>query len=37
MAKYLQDPFQFVQQEAGFVLQNPEWGVTLFDTPYNAD
>ncbi|ALV42226.1 hypothetical protein AU252_14630 [Pseudarthrobacter sulfonivorans] len=37
MAMYLQDPLQFVQRETGIVLQNPEWGVTLFDTPYDAD
>ncbi|MHA7298679.1 hypothetical protein [Pseudarthrobacter sp. MDT1-22] len=37
MAIYLQDPLQFVQRETGIVLQNPEWGVTLFDTPYDAD
>lgn len=37
MAKYLQDPFQFVQQDAGIILQNAEWGVTLARTPYDAD
>lgn len=36
MAMYLQDPLQFVQRETGIVQQNPEWGVTLFDTPYDA-
>lgn len=35
-AMYLQDPLQFVQRETGIVQQNPEWGVTLFDTPYDA-
>ncbi|BAS10767.1 hypothetical protein AHiyo4_41890 [Arthrobacter sp. Hiyo4] len=34
---YLQDLFQFVQREIGIVLQNPEWGVILYDAPYDAD
>lgn len=34
MARYLPGPLQFAPKEAGIVLHNPEWGVTLFRTPY---
>lgn len=34
MARYLQGPLQFAPKEAGIVLHNPEWGVSLFRTPY---
>jgi hypothetical protein len=34
MARYLREPLQFVQQEAGIALHNSDWGVTLFRTPY---
>ncbi|MCU1533092.1 MAG: hypothetical protein JWO49_2663 [Arthrobacter sp.] len=37
MAKYLQGPLQFVQQDAGIALHNSEWGITLFRTPYEAN
>lgn len=36
MKRYLQAPFQFAQRETGIVLHNPEWGITLFRTPYSA-
>ncbi len=36
MKRYLQAPLQFAQREAGIVLHNPEWGITLFRTPYEA-
>jgi len=36
MKRYLQAPLQFAQREAGVVLHNPEWGITLFRTPYEA-
>ena len=36
MNRYLQAPLQFTWRESGIVLHNPEWGVTLFHTPYEA-
>lgn len=36
MHRYLQAPLQFARRESGIVLHNPEWGVTLFRTPYEA-
>ncbi|NUU31818.1 hypothetical protein [Arthrobacter sp. C9C5] len=36
MKRYLQAPLQFARRESGIVLHNPEWGVTLFSTPYEA-
>lgn len=36
MKRYLQAPLQFAQRETGIVLHNPEWGITLFRTPYEA-
>jgi hypothetical protein len=36
MQRYLQAPLQFAQRENEIVLHNPEWGVTLFRTPYEA-
>ncbi|WP_144670104.1 hypothetical protein [Arthrobacter sp. U41] len=36
MHRYLQAPLQFARRESGIVLHNPEWGVTLFSTPYEA-
>ncbi len=36
MNRYLQAPLQFTWRESGIVLHNPEWGVTLFRTPYEA-
>lgn len=36
MNRYLQAPLQFVRRESGIVLHNPEWGVTLFRTPYKT-
>jgi hypothetical protein len=36
MKRYLQAPLQFARRESGIVLHNPEWGVTLFGTPYEA-
>jgi hypothetical protein len=36
MNRYLQAPLQFARWESGIVLQNTEWGVTLFRTPYKA-
>ena len=37
MERYIQAPLQVAQRESGIVLHNPEWGVTLFRTPYGAD
>jgi hypothetical protein len=34
MARYLQRPLEFAPKEAGIVLHNSDWGVTLFRTPY---
>lgn len=34
MEQYLQAPLQIALRESGVVLHNPEWGVTLFRTPY---
>lgn len=34
MEGYLRGPLQFAPKEAGIVLYNSEWGVTLFRTPY---
>ena len=36
MERYLQAPLQFARRESGIVLHNPEWGITLFGTPYDA-
>ena len=36
MERNLQAPLQIARREAGIVLHNPEWGVTLFRTPYEA-
>ena len=36
MEQYLQAPLQFVEKDTGIVLHNPEWGITLFRTPYEA-
>ena len=36
MKRYLEAPLQFAQRETGIVLHNPEWGITLFRTPYSA-
>jgi len=36
MKRYLEAPLQFAQRETGIVLHNPEWGITLFRTPYEA-
>jgi len=36
MKRYLQAPLQFAQRETGIVLHNPEWGITLYRTPYEA-
>ena len=36
MQRYLQAPLQFAQRENEIVLHNPEWGITLFRTPYEA-
>ena len=36
MNRYLQAPLQFARGQSGIVLHNPEWGVTLFRTPYEA-
>jgi hypothetical protein len=36
MTRYLQSPLQFAWRENGIVLHNPEWGVTLLRTPYEA-
>ena len=36
MAKYVQEPLQFVEKNAGIALHNSEWGVTLFRTPYET-
>ena len=36
MERYLQAPLQIAQRESGIVLHNPEWGITLFRTPYEA-
>jgi hypothetical protein len=33
---YLQAPLQIAWRERGLVLHNPEWGITLFRTPYGA-
>lgn len=35
MKGYLQAPLQFAGRESDRVLHNPEWGVTLFRTPYD--
>ena len=37
MERYIQAPLQVARREGGIVLHNPEWGVTLFRTPYEAD
>ena len=34
--RHLQAPLQIERRESGIVLHNPEWGVTLFRTPYEA-
>lgn len=36
MQRHLQAPLQFARRESGIVLHNPDWGVTLFRTPYEA-
>ena len=36
MERYLQAPLQIARREGGIVLHNPEWGVTLFRTPYEV-
>ena len=36
MKRYLEAPLQFAQRETGIVLHNPEWGITLYRTPYEA-
>lgn len=36
MEEYLQAPLQIAGREGGVVLHNPEWGITLFRTPYDA-
>ncbi|MBT2532663.1 hypothetical protein J7E83_11125 [Arthrobacter sp. ISL-48] len=36
LTQYLQAPLQFTVREDGLVLHNPEWGITLFSTPYDA-
>ena len=36
MKRYLQAPLQFARRDSRIVLHKPEWGATLFRTPYEA-
>ena len=36
MKSHLQAPLEFARREGGLVLHNQEWGITLYQTPYEA-